>query len=244
LAQQHPAIAGVAFPAPHRWAGRRVCGYRRLTWRIVEGWPAGSPWVKQDRTTQDEELAVTERSRGLPTPSQVIELLGGEFVRAGYEIEDVAVDTGTRPPRITVVADGDRALDLTTIADLSRVASDLLDGVVSLDSEYVLEVSSPGVERPLTTEKHFRRAHGRKVEVELTDGTQVTGRVGALDDGVLALVIHGRKQSDWSVRELALADITKAIVQVEFSPPNQRELELVGGQTGDTAGAARTEAGT
>ena len=87
---------------------------------------------------------------GLPTQTQVIELLGEEFARAGYEIEDVVIDPRARPPRITVIADGDTALDLDTIATLSRSASTLLEGLDSSDQiadRYVLEVSSPGVER-------------------------------------------------------------------------------------------------
>ena len=85
---------------------------------------------------------------------------------------------GARPPRITVIADGDNALDLDTIATLSRSASALLDGLDRVGRRYVLEVSSPGVDRPLTTEKHFRRARGRKVELTLSDGSQLTGRLG------------------------------------------------------------------
>ena len=119
-------------------------------------------------------------SIGLPAQTQVIELLDGEFARAGYEIEDVLIDSRARPPRITVIADGDTALDLDTIAALSHSASTLLDEFKNLDGSYVLEVSSPGVDRPLTSEKHFRRARGRKVELALTDGTEVTGRVGEI----------------------------------------------------------------
>ncbi len=70
---------------------------------------------------------MTERSAGLPSQKQVIELLDGEFARAGYEIEDVVIDAAARPPRITVVADGDEGLDLDSIAALSRSASELLD---------------------------------------------------------------------------------------------------------------------
>ena len=89
------------------------------------------------------------------------------------------------------------------------------------------------MDRPLTDEKHFRRAHGRLVDVELTDDGTVTGRLGAAD-GAVQLVVRAR--GDWSVRAIPLADIRKAVVQVEFSPPSPRELEL--------AGVAGTEAGT
>lgn len=173
---------------------------------------------------------------GLPSQTQVIALLGGEFARAGFEIEDVVIDARTRPPRILVIADGDNGLDLDTAATLSRSASALLDGLDTIGDHYVLEVSSPGVDRPLTSAKHFRRARGRKVDVVLSDGSKLTGRVGETTDDAVALVVRAGR--DWSVREIPLGDIAKAVVQVEFSPPNQAELELASmGQ------ARRTETG-
>ncbi|WP_343571553.1 ribosome maturation factor RimP [Mycobacterium sp.] len=163
---------------------------------------------------------------GLPSQTQVIELLDGEFARAGYEIEDVVIDQRSQPPRITVIADGDAALDLDTVAELSRSAASLLDAERDIGGAYVLEVSSPGVDRPLTSEKHFRRARGRKVELVLTDGSQLTGRVGEIVDGTVNVVV--RNGRDWTVRPIALDDVTKAVVQVDFSPPPQRELQLAG----------------
>jgi ribosome maturation factor RimP len=176
-----------------------------------------------DRTTQDEELAV---ATGLPSQTQVIELLDGEFARAGYEIEDVVIDARVQPPRITVIADGDTALDLDTIAELSRSASSVLDAVDGIEGHYVLEVSSPGVDRPLTTAKHFHRARGRKIELALTDGTQVTGRVGEMCEDTLSLVVRDDRARDWAVRPISLAEVVNAVVQVEFSAPSQREVEL------------------
>ena len=163
---------------------------------------------------------------GLPSPEQVTELLGAEFALAGYEIENVTVDSRTQPPRIVVVVDGDTPLDLETVADLSRSASERLDALEIGAATYVLEVTSPGVDRPLTAEKHFRRARGRKVNVELADATTVSGRLGAIVDGVVDLVV--RERSLLTVRKVALSDIRKAVVQVEFSAPSARELELVG----------------
>jgi ribosome maturation factor RimP len=164
----------------------------------------------------------------------VIELLDGEFARAGYEIEDVVIDTAARPPRITVIADGDERLDLDSIAALSRSASEALDRIDA--PPYVLEVTSPGVDRPLTTEKHYRRARGRKVELTLSDGSQLTGRLGEMRGGTVRLVVREGAKANFSIRELPIEGITKAVVQVEFSPPNQRELELAG-QSGEEASA-------
>jgi ribosome maturation factor RimP len=177
---------------------------------------------------------VTELSAGLPSQKQVIELLDGEFARAGYEIEDVLIDTAARPPRITVIADGDNPLDLDSIAQLSRSASDLLDSVEA--PAFVFEVTSPGVDRPLTTEKHYRRARGRKVELTLSDGSQLSGRLGEIRDGTVQLVVREGARPNFSIRELPIDGIAKAVVQVEFSPPNQRELELAG-QSGKEASA-------
>ncbi len=177
---------------------------------------------------------------GLPSQTQVIELLDGEFARAGYEIEDVVIDARTRPPRITVIADGDDGLDLDTAATLSRSASALLDGLDTIGDHYVLEVSSPGVDRPLTSAKHFRRARGRKVDVALSDGSTLTGRIGETNEDAVALVVRAGR--DWAIREIPLGDVVKAVVQVEFSPPAQAELELAGTGRGDDAERSDEEA--
>ena len=171
-------------------------------------------------------------SPGLPTQEQVSLLLTDEFARLGYEIDHVVVDTHSTPPRIRVIADGDTPLDLDAVAELSRSASALLD---SLDTPpYLLEVSSPGVDRPLTAEKHFRRARGRRLAISLNDGTELAGRLGATVDGVAEIVV--RSGRDWQVRRLPLAQIRTAVVEVEFSPPSARELELAGGARPKEAG--------
>ena len=176
----------------------------------------------------------TLRTADLPSQSQVIELLDGEFAQAGYEIDGVVVDATARPPRITVIADGDEGLDLDSLAALSRTASALLDQLTPGEAPYVLEVTSPGVDRPLTEAKHFRRARGRKAELTMADGVVITGRLGETDGTVVNVVV--REGRELAVREIALTGIAHAIVQVEFSPPNRRELELCG-HTGKGAGA-------
>src|SRR5690606_41911550 len=87
-------------------------------------------------------------------------------------------DLPSSPTRRSSDLDGATPLDLDTAAALSRSASDLLDGL-NFDGQYMLEVSSPGVQRPLTTPKHFRRAHGRKVEVTLSDGDRKSTRLNS-----------------------------------------------------------------
>lgn len=184
---------------------------------------------------------MTQRSVGLPSPQQVTELLADEFARAGYEVDAVVIDSRTR--RITVTADGDEPLDLDTAAELSRAASTLLDDLDTGDEAYFLEVTSPGVDRPLTAEKHFRRARGRLVDITLADGGTLSGRLGALSGGDVDLIVRdARNRSALTVRQIPLADIRQAVVQVEFSPPSARELDLVRerelGSTGETEAGA------
>jgi ribosome maturation factor RimP len=182
------------------------------------------------------------RSARLPSQQQVMELLSGEFTRAGFELADVVVEASTRPARIVVIADGDEPPDLEAIAALSRSCSELLDKLEDSDP-YVLEVTTPGVDRPLKSERQYRRARGRKVELELSDGTQLAGRLGELAADVVRVVVAGKRQGDYTVRELPLAEIVKAVVQVDFSTPNRRELELAGGQLEVDRGIDSTQSG-
>ena len=171
----------------------------------------------------------TLRSTRLPTPEQVSELLREAFDGAGFELDDVVVDAAARPPRIVLVVDGDTAPDLDDVADLSRSASDLLDALGDTEP-YVLEVTSPGVDRPLTARRHYERARGRKVQVTLADGAAFAARIGEFADGgdVVRLIVPAKRRGAFDIREIALADVAKAVVQVEFSTPSKRELELAG----------------
>jgi ribosome maturation factor RimP len=171
------------------------------------------------------------RSAHLPSPSQVTELLEAEFAKRGYDVEDVSIEAGSRPPRVVVVADGDKGLDLEAVVELSRAASELLDAFESSSGEfdaYVLEVTSRGVDRPLTAPRHYRRARGRKVLLSLSDGSTLECRLGELRDDAVQVVIADGRRAKYDLRDIALSEIVKAVVQVEFSPPNRREIELAG----------------
>jgi ribosome maturation factor RimP len=140
-------------------------------------------------------------------------VLGPVVSAAGFDLESVRVSTAGRRRLLRVVVDADGGPSLDDIAVLSRSLSAELDGSgVMGDDAYTLEVSSPGVDRPLTEPRHWRRARGRLVQVPVTSGGPgaVTGRVlEARADGV-TLDIDG-KPHDFSYRELGAGQ-----VQVEF----------------------------
>ncbi|KAA0023288.1 ribosome maturation factor RimP [Antrihabitans cavernicola] len=163
----------------------------------------------------------------IPSKERVNELVAELVARRGYDLEDVNVIPAGRHTTVRVMVDSDAGVSLDAIADLSRDISVALDDLTEVgETPYTLEVTTPGVERPLTHERHWRRARGRKVRLS-AGGEAVDGRIGAVTDDSVDLVVGGKANP--TIRPIALADITDAVVQVEFSPPGERELELAGG---------------
>ena len=97
------------------------------------------------------------------------------------------------------------------IADATREVSRVLDDTDLMGRQaYTLEVSSPGVDRPLTLPRHWRRNTGRLVKVTFREGDPVTGRIQSTDDDGAVLDVEGTE------RRLEYADVKKAKIQIEF----------------------------
>jgi ribosome maturation factor RimP len=144
---------------------------------------------------------------------------------AGMDLESVRVIAAGRSRRLLVVVDSDKGVSLDDAADVSRDVSAVLDAANALgELPYTLEVSSPGVDRPLTEPRHWRRARGRLVRVKVTgegptSGGTVEGRVVAADaDGVTLELPAG-------MRRFPFADMGAGSVQVEFGRIPDAELE-------------------
>jgi ribosome maturation factor RimP len=129
----------------------------------------------------------------------------------GFDLEDVTVSPAGKRRVVRVVVDRDGGVDLDEVADVARAVSELLDGDPDLvDGAYTLEVTSPGVDRPLTQPRHWRRNAGRLVKVTTADET-LTGRIAGSTETEVTLDVEG------SPRTLLLAEVGKALVQVEFA---------------------------
>jgi ribosome maturation factor RimP len=151
---------------------------------------------------------------GASMRGRLAELIGPVVARAGYDLEDVVVTPAGRRRLLRVVVDRDGGVSLDDVAELSRAASAVLDNSdVMGATPYVLEVTSPGVDRPLTEPRHWRRAAGRLVTATLRDGGRVTGRVvEATDEGVLL------DRGEAAVM-LGYETLSRGVVQVEFNRP-------------------------
>jgi ribosome maturation factor RimP len=144
------------------------------------------------------------------TSSRVRPVLEPVVTAAGYDLEDVNVTAAGRRSVVRVVVDRDGGVDLDAVAEVSRAVSDALDAADSLGSSaYVLEVTSPGVDRPLTLPRHWRRNVGRLVQAG-----ERTGRIVAADDNGVTLHIAGEH------RVVGYPELGAGQVQVEFSRPD------------------------
>ncbi len=142
----------------------------------------------------------------------------GPLAELGVDVETIDVQKAGRRHVVRIVVDRDGGVDLDLIAAVSRRASEVLDVPPlsdALPGPFVLEVTSPGVDRPLTEARHWRRAQTRLVEVTTTEGATVVGRVASVptDDAVVIT-------TDAGDTEIALADVQRAVVQVEFNRPD------------------------
>ena len=147
----------------------------------------------------------------------------------GLQLEDVNISPAGKRRVVRVVVDSDLSvldpadgtspiepLSLDQISEATLAVSEALDASNALgDIPYLLEVSSPGVGRPLTRPDHFRRNVGRLVELRHADMT-TTGRLLDVNTEVLVLEVPATKRTPVGTRSVPWSDVHKGLVQVEF----------------------------
>ena len=170
--------------------------------------------------------AAGEAGRASVDEARIADVIRPVIAAAGMDLESVRVTAAGRRRLLRVVVDSDQGVSLDDAATISRELSAALDAVAVMgDFPYTLEVSSPGVDRPLTDQRHWRRAVGRLVQVAVTDsggGRPVSGRVAAADADGVTLDVEGAR------RRFPYAALGPGAIQVEFGHPPS---EL--GATGD-----------
>ncbi|MEU2024748.1 ribosome maturation factor RimP [Streptomyces sp. NPDC016469] len=159
----------------------------------------------------------SERLRGLVEPLVSAEQL---------ELEEIEVSRAGRRRVLRIVVDSDEGVELDTCAELSRAISAKLDETdVMGEDEYVLEVSSPGADRPLSEHRHYVRATGRLARLTLREGGELVARILAVDEDGLDLEVPGVKGRKPTARRIAFDEITKARVELEFNRKDKKEEE-------------------
>ncbi len=146
--------------------------------------------------------------------TRISALLFPVVAAAGCDLEQVSVTTVGRRSLVRVIVDTDGGVSLDGVADVSRAISDALDAAGYTGSagtqSYTLEVSSPGVDRPLTEPRHWRRAAGHLVRTKDGDSA-LEGRVLSADDHTVAFDVAGQPRS------VPYDRLGPGAVQVEFA---------------------------
>ena len=165
-----------------------------------------------------------------PTSDALARLLDPVVAGSGLDLESVDVTPAGKRRLLRVVVDKDGGITLDDVAAVSTAVSAALDdGDVMGGTPYVLEVTSPGVDRPLTQPRHWRRAVGRLVTAVLAAGGEVIGRVTACDDAGVTVDAEGE-----GGRAYAWDDLVRGRVQVEFRRPGEAVALDADGDDGDT----------
>ncbi|MFF4233916.1 ribosome maturation factor RimP [Streptomyces sp. NPDC001820] len=159
----------------------------------------------------------SERLRGLLEPL---------VSAADLDLEEIEVSRAGRRRVLRIVVDSDEGATLDACAELSRAISEKLDETDAMgEDEYVLEVSSPGADRPLSEHRHYVRAIGRLARLQLHDGDELVARILTVDDEGLDLEVPGVKGRKPTARRIAFAEIAKARVELEFNRKDKKEEE-------------------
>ncbi len=147
---------------------------------------------------------------------QISELISPALQQAGYFLEDVNLVTPGNHRIVTVIVDGESALNLDQVTVASKLVSELMDEATFMgETPFTLEVTSPGIDRPLTLPRHFAKNVTRLLKVTKNDGIVVTGRITSNTETDVTLAVIEKKETKEVI--VSLADIKRAVVEIEFN---------------------------
>ena len=147
---------------------------------------------------------------------QISELVTPVVSDQGFYLEDVHVATPGSHRIVTCIVDGDASLNLDQVTSVSRVISELLDEAAFMgETPFTLEVTSPGVDRPLTQPRHFAKNVDRLLKIIKLDGSEVTGRILSNTDQDVTLTVAIKKET--IEQTVSLSEIKRAVVEIEFN---------------------------
>jgi ribosome maturation factor RimP len=128
------------------------------------------------------------------------------------DVEAVELTPAGKRRVLRIAIDKDGGVTLNDVAHATRAVNSVLDASDAMGEQpYTLEVTSRGVDRPLTLPRHWRRNRTRLVKATLTDGSTLTGRIGEAGEEQVTLDVEGTD------RTVAYDEVKKALVQIEFN---------------------------
>lgn len=146
----------------------------------------------------------------------IAELIEPAVSAQGFYLEEVQLVSPGKHRIVTCIVDGEISLNLDQVTSVSRAISELLDEAPIMgDTPFTLEVTSPGVDRPLTKPRHFAKNVDRLLKITKTDGEVVTGRITSNTESEVVLSVVSKKET--TEVTVAISDIKRAVVEIEFN---------------------------
>ena len=161
-------------------------------------------------------MSSSQRPGADATVTAVSTAVTGRLEELGLDLEAVEMTPAGKRRVLRIAVDKDGGVSLDDVAAATRAINEAIDASDAMgEHPYTLEVTSRGVDRPLTEPRHWRRNRSRLVKVTLVDGTAVTGRIGDADEEQVSLDVDG------VARAVPYTDVKKALVQIEFNRKDQ-----------------------
>ena len=146
----------------------------------------------------------------------ITELIEPAVTAQGFYLEEVQLVSPGKHRIVTCIVDGEISLNLDQVTSVSRAISELLDEAPIMGyTPFTLEVTSPGVDRPLTKPRHFAKNVDRLLKITKTDGEVVTGRITSNTESEVVLSVVSKKET--AEVTVAISDIKRAVVEIEFN---------------------------
>ncbi len=141
------------------------------------------------------------------------------LVEPSHFLVDIIITGNRVQKKVVVMVDGDQGVTIEDCAKLSRGLSAHLDEVGLIKENYILEVTTPGVDAPLKLKRQYRKNIGRELKVTLKDKTQIRGKLTGSDELSIQLRVAekgNKKNQEIKTKEISFDSIEKALVQISF----------------------------
>jgi ribosome maturation factor RimP len=146
----------------------------------------------------------------------VTEAITTAVSEAGFYLEDVNVTSLGKRRVVTCVVDGEVNLNLDEVTLISKQISAILDEASFMDqTPFTLEVTSPGIDRPLTQPRHWSKNLTRLVRAVMVNGEVITGRIDVVHDESVCLLVEIKKEV--KKIEVPFVEVKRAVVEIEFN---------------------------
>jgi ribosome maturation factor RimP len=148
-----------------------------------------------------------EEGKKMGKKEEIIAVITPALEALGFYLEDVTITSAGRRSMLTVIVDGDTHLSLDQVTAATKGISEIVEGIQSLgQTPFTLEVTSPGLDRPLTKPRHWRKNIDRLVKVILLDGSEVKGRVKDASEIFVTI----------DEQVINFTDVKRATLEIEF----------------------------